>query len=102
MTRSLLHLLNKLVELLAETVTTKQNCLRFSAQFHKRLVDGINFIEQLSFEAFNEGVHRNASTTYIAARTKSTEILWIFFGIHTANAVRMIAKVEKWKNKRAA
>jgi len=28
----------------------------------------------------------------IKARTKQTEILWIFFGIHTANAVRMIDK----------
>ena len=38
----------------------------------------------------------------IKARTKATEILWIFFGIHTANAVRMIAKVEKYRLKQAA
>ncbi|GHT70755.1 DDE transposase [Bacteroidia bacterium] len=31
----------------------------------------------------------------IKARTKETEILWIFFGIHTANAVRMIPKMER-------
>ena len=31
----------------------------------------------------------------VKARTKETEILWIFFGIHTANAVRMIPKVER-------
>ena len=31
----------------------------------------------------------------VKARTKETEILWIFFGIHTANAVRMIEKMEK-------
>ena len=31
----------------------------------------------------------------IKARTKKTEILWIFFGIHTANAVRMIDKMKK-------
>jgi len=38
----------------------------------------------------------------ISARTKSTEILWIFFGIHTANAVRMIAKAEMFRNRQAA
>lgn len=31
--------------------------------------------------------------TRIKARTKSTEMLWIFFGVHTANAVRMIPKM---------
>jgi Transposase domain (DUF772). len=30
----------------------------------------------------------------VKARTKHTEILWIFFGIHTANAVRMIGKMQ--------
>ena len=38
----------------------------------------------------------------IYARTKPTEILWIFFGIHTANAVRTIAKAEKFRNRQAA
>ena len=38
----------------------------------------------------------------VKARTKPTEILWICFGIHTANAVRMISKVEKVRNKQAA
>jgi len=38
----------------------------------------------------------------VKARTKQTEILWIFFGIHTANAVRMIPKVEKAREKQAA
>ena len=37
----------------------------------------------------------------IKARTKPTETLWIFFGIHTANAVRMISKVEKVRKKQA-
>lgn len=37
----------------------------------------------------------------IKARKKETEIAWIFFGIHVANAVKMIEKVEK-KNKRKA
>ena len=31
----------------------------------------------------------------VKARTEATEILWIFFGIHTANAVRMIDKMQK-------
>ncbi|GHS92351.1 hypothetical protein FACS1894203_4720 [Bacteroidia bacterium] len=31
----------------------------------------------------------------IKARTKETEILWIFFGVHTANALRMIPKMER-------
>ena len=35
------------------------------------------------------------SLTRIKARNRKTEMLWIFFGIHTANAVCMIEKVEK-------
>jgi len=31
----------------------------------------------------------------VKARTKATEILWIFFGVHTANAVRMIDKMQR-------
>ena len=31
----------------------------------------------------------------IKARIKENEILWIFFGIHTANAVKMIEKVQE-------
>ena len=31
----------------------------------------------------------------IKARTSKTEILWIFFGIHTANAVRIIEKMKR-------
>lgn len=38
----------------------------------------------------------------VKARAKETEILWIFFGIHTANAVRMIPKIaRKWIKKTA-
>ena len=33
------------------------------------------------------------SLSRIKARKRETEILWIFFGIHTANAVLMIDKV---------
>jgi len=38
----------------------------------------------------------------IKARTKATEILWIFFGVHTANAVRMIDKMKRVKIKNTA
>jgi hypothetical protein len=230
----LLHLLNKLLGILDETIKTNHSRLEFSTQFYKRLsvikkvlhqqslrfqgaevkklivsidksyirpivrgkenkrvefgakvntiqVDGINFIEKLSFEAFNEGIRlvesvhkhqqlfrqrvthlaadriyatnynrsycskRNITTSFvrkgragnyeeqrqqisnllnrerstrlegsfgtekqhygldkIKARTKPTEILWIFFGIHTANAVRMISKVEKVRKRLTA
>ena len=37
------------------------------------------------------------SLARIKARNRKTEMLWIFFGIHTANAVCMIEKVEKRK-----
>ena len=37
------------------------------------------------------------SLARIKVRNRKTEILWIFFGIHTANAVSMIQKVEKKK-----
>ncbi len=33
----------------------------------------------------------------IRARTKKTEKFWILFGVHTANAVRMIQKMEDYK-----
>jgi len=234
--RSLLHLLDKLMGELEETIRRNGSRLRLSSRFHNRLsiikkvlqqqivrfqggevkglivsidksyirpivrgkeikrvefgakvntiqVDGINFIEHLSFDAFHEGIRipqcidkhqrlfrkrvthlaadriyatnynrkycsapiRNITTSFvrkgraskdeaqaqqmrkllnrerstrlegsfgtekqhysldkIKARTKHTEILWIFFGIHTANAVRMIPKVEKARNRQAA
>ena len=155
--------------------------VEFGAKVNTIQVDGINFIEHLSFDAFNEGIRipqcinthqqllrkrvthlaadriyatnynrkycskRNITTSFVRkgratkdqvqaqqmrkllnrerstrlegsfgtekqhysldkvkARTKQTEIVWIFFGIHTANAVRMIPKVEKRTNKMAA
>jgi hypothetical protein len=155
--------------------------VEFGAKVNTIQVDGINFIEKISFDAFNEGIRipecirrhqqlfrqrvthvaadriyatnynrkycskRNITTSFIRkgragkyedqseqirkilnkerstrlegsfgtekqhyglnkiqARTKSTEILWIFFGIHTANAVRMIAKVDKVRKKSVA
>lgn len=39
------------------------------------------------------------SLSRIKARKRKTEILWIFFGIHTANAVLMIDKIKKRMNK---
>ena len=48
-----------------------------------------------------EGSFRTQKQHYslarIKARNRKTEMLWIFFGIHTANAVCMIEKVEKKK-----
>jgi hypothetical protein len=234
--RSLLHLLDKLIGVLEETIRANASSLALSPRFDKRLsiikkvlhqqtdrfdgrevkglivsidkdyirpivrgkeskrvefgakvntiqVDGINFIEHLSFDAFHEGIRipqcinkhqclfhqrvthlaadrlyatnsnrkycsdpkRNIITSFVRkgraskdeaqaqqmrnllnkerstrlegsfgtekqhysldkvkARTKHTEILWIFFGIHTANAVRMISKVEKVRKKQVA
>ncbi len=146
--------------------------VEFGAKVNSIQIDGINFIEHLSFEAFHEGIrlpqcidlqqsllrkrvlHVAADALYatnynrrychskgiftgfvrkgkpaqdekerrslrrelnkerstrlegsfgtekqhyaldrIKARTKKTEVLWIFFGIHTANAVRMAARM---------
>ena len=41
------------------------------------------------------------SLSRIKARNRKTEILWIFFGIHTANAVLMIDKIKKRSDKAA-
>jgi hypothetical protein len=155
--------------------------VEFGAKANTIQVDGINFIEHLSFNAFNEGIripqcidkhrrllrkrvtHPAAGRIYavnynrkycstrkitasfvrkgraskdekqvqqtrnllnrehstrlegsfgtekqhyslgkIKARTKQTEIVRIFLGIHTANAVRMLSKVERAKEKQAA
>jgi hypothetical protein len=155
--------------------------VEFGAKVNTIQVDGINFIEHLSFDAFHEGIRipqcisthqllfrkqvkllaadriyatnynrkycssRNIVTSFvrkgrastyevqaqqmrnllnrerstrlegsfgtekqhygldkIKARTKPTEILWIFFGIHTANAVRMIPKIERDKEQLTA
>ena len=37
----------------------------------------------------------------IKARTKENEILWIFFGVHTANAVRIAQRLAQIKEKAA-
>lgn len=42
--------------------------------------------------------HQHYSLTKVKARNRKTEILWIFFGIHTSNAVLM---TEKNKNRQA-
>ena len=154
--------------------------VEFGAKVNNIQIDGISFIEHLSFNAFNEGIRlqecihlhqrlmrvqvravaadaiyatnanrtfctkRSISTSFVRkgraakdeklrqllrsalsreratrlegsfgtqkqhyslskvkARNRKTEILWIFFGIHTANAVGMIEKVTS-KNKKAA
>lgn len=45
------------------------------------------------------GTHKqHYSLGKVKARNRETEILWIFFGIHTSNAVLMIDKVQGRKN----
>lgn len=39
---------------------------------------------------------------YVKARTKKTEILYIFFGIHTANVVQLADRIEKRAQSAAA
>ena len=41
------------------------------------------------------------SLARIKARNRNTEILWIFFGIHTANAILMIDKIRNRTGKAA-
>ena len=154
--------------------------VEFGAKLHKLQIDGISFIEHLSFDAFNEGT-RIAQTVYkakslthtevkllgadaiyatnknrrnltkegiqtdfkikgrpgrhhehksliakmitkerasrlegsfgtdkeyfllkkIKARTKETEMLWIFFGIHTSNALNIGNRMSKAEQKAA-
>ncbi|MCK5135238.1 MAG: hypothetical protein KAR19_05575 [Bacteroidales bacterium] len=38
----------------------------------------------------------------IKARTEQNEILWIFFGVHTANAVRIAKRLAQEKSSQAA
>lgn len=155
--------------------------VEFGAKVNKIQIDGISFIEHVSFDAFNEGTHykssvmlaqelthkkltimgadaiyatnknRKFATTNnirtdfcrkgragkfeaerkqlaamitkerasrlegsfgkekehyhlkkIKARTKQNEILWIFFGIHTANALEIGRRIELEKSKSAA
>ena len=118
--------------------------VEFGAKCNNILVDGISFIEKLSFNAFNEGtrlahcikMHRllfgvdvqkgkkakekrekdfvredlarvrammmegsfgtqkeQYAMRRVKARLKMTEILYIFFGIHTANAVELSSRI---------
>ena len=39
------------------------------------------------------------SLSKVKARNRKTEILWIFFGIHTANAILMIDKIKNRQKK---
>ena len=41
------------------------------------------------------------SLSKIKARNRKTEILWIFFGIHTANSILMIDKIKNRQKKAA-
>ena len=164
----------------ASSASTVIMYVQFGAKVNSIQIDGISFIEQLSFKAFNEGIrlkdcihmqqklmnvrvrcvaadsiyannaNRKFCTKYgistsfvrkgraakdeplrkvlrselskeratrlegsfgtqkqhyslarIKARNRKTEILWIFFGIHTANAILMIDKIRKRSDKAA-
>ena len=155
--------------------------VEFGAKVNKIQIDGINFIEHISFDAFNEGTHYQSSVRLaqelthtkldvmgadaiyatnanrkfatsniirtdfcrkgragkheaqrkqlaslikkerasrlegsfgkekehyylkkIKARTRKNEILWIFFGIHTANALEIGRRMALEKSKQAA
>lgn len=81
--------------------------VEFGVKCNNILVDGISFIEKLSFNAFNEGtrlahcikMHRRLFGVDVQkgkkakARLKMTEILYIFFGIHTANAFELSSRI---------
>ena len=178
--RRMIRLLEKLISQRDGIHSEYGALLRYTQDYHKRLsiirkvlvIDGISFIEHLSFKAFNEGIrlkdcirmqqklmnvrvrcvaadsiyannaNRKFCTKYgistsfvrkgraakdeplrkvlrselskeratrlegsfgtqkqhyslsrIKARNRKTEILWIFFGIHTANAILIIEKI---------
>lgn len=160
--RRLIDLLGKILKEIREIVRGKEvKRVEFGAKVNNILVDGISFIEKLSFNAFNEvGVEEKkvgGDTGYagtenrdyckangiqtsfvkrgrpfgekkkekdlvqkelarvratamegsfgtqkehydlrrVKARTKRTEILYIFFGIHTANVVQLADRIEQ-------
>ena len=160
--RRLIDLLGKILKEIREIVRGKEvKRVEFGAKVNNILVDGISFIEKLSFNAFNEvGVEEKkvgGDTGYagtenrdyckangiqtsfvkrgrpfgekkkekdlvqkelarvratamegsfgtqkehydlrrVKARTKRTEILYIFFGIHTANVVQLADMIEQ-------
>jgi len=114
--------------------------VEFGAKVNMIQVDGINFIEHLNFNAFNEGPRLIDSIWYsrslfgkithisaelrkeratrmegsfgtekqhysldkIKARTEKNEILWIFFGVHTASAVRIAKRLAQEKSSQIA
>ena len=98
--------------------------VEFGAKVNNILFDWISFIEKLSFNAFNEGtrlvhclkmhkrlfgVEAKRSEETLATRELKTEttarrtkILCIFFGIHTANVVRLADRMEQRERLAAA
>ena len=75
--------------------------LEFGAKVNNILVDGISFIEDLARVRATamEGSFGTQKEHYdlrrVKARTKLTEILYIFFGIHTANVVQLADRIEQ-------
>ena len=64
------------------------------------MVDGISFIEDLArvrataMEGSFGTQKEHSDLRRVKARTKFTEILYIFFGIHTANVVQLADRIE--------
>ena len=75
--------------------------VEFGAKVNNILVDGISFIEDLARVRATamEGSFGTQKEHYdlrrVKARTKLTEILYIFFGIHTANVVQLTDRIEQ-------
>lgn len=81
----------------------------YARENRQKTKNGVNFFERaLSRERATrlEGSFGTQKLHYsllkVRARTQATEELWIFFGIHTANAVKMIEKIEQKKLKQSA
>ena len=98
MTRRLLNLLGKILKEIRrmerehegqELLTVKENGIQTSFVKRGRPSQGKNTAMEGSFGTQKE----HYAMRRIKARKKETEILYIFFGIHTANAVRLAERL---------
>lgn len=68
--------------------------VEFGAKVHKLQIDGISYIEHLSFDAFNEGIRLN-DTIYLAQSLTSTKVKVLGAdGIYANNKNRKALKVQ--------
>jgi len=69
----------------------------------RKKIRSILSTERARMEGSFETEKRHYGLKRIKARTKPTEIFWVFFGVHTANAVRIASKrKEKLSREKAA